>query len=707
MAARANRAAPRRRSARRAPSAPRSRAVYTTVVDRYAFRAPGTSLRLGELVARAAPNAAEAARSAAIRGGVVRVDGRVLRDPAALVAPGLRVEVVLASERRDGAAARFALRARTDACAVLSREEGEGKGVDPEMAKLLREGLPVFAVPDETPGLRLVAFTEDGRARLRRALAASDDAREDHALVETPPWSGGTLGGVGPGADVAVSFERIFEREGVARLALRGRALDLDAVRDLLAKSGFPPLGDARGGGRLVPGGLRLAVVRLRMPEEGLDVFEPEMLPDVDDAVFPPDVTGGNSEASLVVSAATLRALARGHPWVIADRETGDATRYRAGSLVRLRGPRGEDGPFARIDGEGTIAARAWGPAGAPRGGPSVEARIAAALARRKGLLANANAASATDVFRLVHGEADLLPGLFVDRLAGCLRVLSTARACARVESRALDAIVHGLAADLGADPPVVHVTHLRSAPHGRLRGVELVRGTLPAAVTSGAERLPVRERGLRFRVDPGLSAPERPSAAFGFFPDQRENRARLAAVAPGGRWLNLFAHTGAFSVALLAAGAREVVSVDLSAAWLRWLEESLRENGLDAGRHRTIRSDARRALERLAPDERFDGIVLDPPTAAAAGRRFWSVRRDLAPLVGAALGRLSSGGRLLVTHNERGARRVLREVVERAATQAGVGLGALAEAPPGEDFPPLPGFPEGDPFEGVLAEVR
>jgi len=89
---------------------------------------------------------------------------------------------------------------------------------------------------------------------------------------------------------------------------------------------------------------------------------------------------------------------------------------------------------------------------------------------------------------------------------------------------------------------------------------------------------------------------------------------------------LNLFAHTGAFSAAALAGGAREVVSVDLSKPYLDWLETNLARNGLAGSQHQSVRMDARRYLERLDYAEHFDGIVFDPPTAARAGRRFWSV---------------------------------------------------------------------------------
>jgi 23S rRNA (cytosine1962-C5)-methyltransferase len=190
-----------------------------------------------------------------------------------------------------------------------------------------------------------------------------------------------------------------------------------------------------------------------------------------------------------------------------------------------------------------------------------------------------------------------------------------------------------------------------------------------------------------------------------GFFLDQRENRARLARrAAQGGRYLNLFAHTGGFSAALLAGGAEEVWSVDLSGPYLAQLERNLACSELPLARHRTVRREARRFLDELDPALRFDGIVLDPPTAAASGRRFWSVRRDLEPLAAAALARLAPGGFLLLTRQDRAGRAGLEQLVTRAADSVRVRLAAVEPAPPGLDFPALRGFPEAAPFEAVLA---
>ena len=264
-----------------------------------------------------------------------------------------------------------------------------------------------------------------------------------------------------------------------------------------------------------------------------------------------------------------------------------------------------------------------------------IEPRVLRALERRESLLAPGGAESDTDAVRLVHGEDDELPGLFVDRLGPCLRVIVTGRAAEPLVSRVVDALLARLGKQLGSDPPVLRVINLRERTRVLRRGGSLLRGTFDRAAFDAHGRIVVRERGLRFLVDPGLVDAERPRSGLGqgigLFLDQRDDRARVARMARGGRWLNLFAHTGAFSVALLAAGASRVTSVDLSASYLRWLEANLALNDLEGSRHLAVRGDGRRYLETLAANERFHGIVLDPPTAAASGHRFWSVRRDLA----------------------------------------------------------------------------
>jgi len=320
-----------------------------------------------------------------------------------------------------------------------------------------------------------------------------------------------------------------------------------------------------------------------------------------------------------------------------------------------------------------------------------------------------------TDAFRLIHGEADDLPGLFVDRLGPLLRVLVTGRATDGFRDRVIDALGAQLPVTPEGEPwSILELQHLRAARGCLFDGLRWRAGGIEALAGSGAKIegawLRVEERGLRFWVDPGWDAPRRVRPGFGLFLDQRPNRARLDPLAAGGgRWLNLFAHTGAFSVSLLAAGAESVISVDLSRPYLDRLEANLELNvprGIDARRHESVRGDGRRYLETLDADQRFAGIVLDPPTAAAAGRRFWSVRQDLEPLVRRCVVHLDGGGALLVTQNRRGAPLGLDRVLERAVARAHRQVARLEPAGPGVDHPTRPGFPEGDAFEGWLLVI-
>ncbi len=518
-------------------------------------------------------------------------------------------------------------------------------------------------------------------------------------LAPAPAWRSGVLARR-KGMRSAVGFEKLEERRGVALLELVARpdpagrrgalgdepGLAPDLLR-ALADAGHPVLGGVLRGGVLVEGGLRLAPA-------GAPPAWPE------EPVFPGD---DGTLPSLRVSRATARIVGRGHSWILRDADTDDAAGFAPGTRVRVCGPDDRDLGAACVEGSGHLTARMWSPPG--RGGRtdpgrSVEQRVADAMRRRRPLFESGGGQSETDVFRLVHGEADGLPGLFVDRLGGLLRVLIASPATAAFRGRALDALVRGFEKRTGEEAAVVEVVHLRDRPPGELRCVTLLRGD-PDRVT---RRLPVREHGIHFRVDPGLDEPLRSRPGFGLYPDQRDNRARICEGANRkGRLLNLFAHTGSFSVAWLAAGGGAAVSVDLSRPYLGWLEENLAANPIDPGRHECVRQDGRRYLEALSRGERFDAIVIDPPTAASGGRRFWSVGRDLTPLVALALERLEGGGRLLVSRNDRRSGR-LAEGVEEAAQLAGVRLSSVDPAPPGIDHPRLQGFPEGDPFRAVMA---
>jgi 23S rRNA (cytosine1962-C5)-methyltransferase len=154
------------------------------------------------------------------------------------------------------------------------------------------------------------------------------------------------------------------------------------------------------------------------------------------------------------------------------------------------------------------------------------------------------------------------------------------------------------------------------------------------------------RERHLKFGIDFTLGY------SAGLFVDQRENRSHLRKLAPK-RLLNCFAYTCSFSVAAASVGAT-TVSVDLSKKSLARGRENFALNSIATSEHRFIPDDVLKVLPRLARrGERFDAIILDPPTFARSGAgRTFRVERDFEQLLLMALDLAARDGHILVATN-------------------------------------------------------
>jgi len=354
----------------------------------------------------------------------------------------------------------------------------------------------------------------------------------------------------------------------------------------------------------------------------------------------------------------------RGHPWIRPDRFTIGLDRLRPGEVVRLVDEHKRPVATALADPGATVCARVvpdgWDPAAAAR----------RAWQRRSALHADA----ATDCYRVVHGEADALPGLRVERLGTCLNAVVTA-ACILPH---LDAALGALAACLPGCTVIVH-DHLADLRRAGVRTRAWPEGVVDPGLIVEAREL-------------GVTYPLRPAAglACGIYVDQRATRAWLRRRAAGLSVLNLFAYTGAFSLSLLAAGATSATDVDLSQPSLDRAAEAAARNGLSG--HRIVRRDARSFL--AAEQQRFDRVIIDPPTSAQ-GEDGWVARRDYPELLRLAWPRVTPGGLLLAISNSVGKPFPLRETMRAACPS-----GKPVDGPDlGEDIPQLPGFPEGRPF--------
>ena len=262
------------------------------------------------------------------------------------------------------------------------------------------------------------------------------------------------------------------------------------------------------------------------------------------------------------------------------------------------------------------------------------DVRLAGAVAVR----ALYGLAGPESAYRLLNGAGDFTPGLLADVYGGWAVV--SALSDALVPAARL--LAQGL-----LERRIAHGVVVKRRARGRAAsgpGVVEVLGEAPP------ERLVVTAGPWRYEVHliTGVNV--------GLFTDMRLERARIAEIAQGRRVLNLFAYTGALSVAAAAGGATSVTSVDLSEGVLAWARDNFALNAQPAAQHRTVAEDAARYLEAAAArGDQFDLVVIDPPSFSTARDAGFAIGRDYAGLMTAACRVLAPGGLLWVATNTRG----------------------------------------------------
>jgi 23S rRNA (cytosine1962-C5)-methyltransferase len=390
-----------------------------------------------------------------------------------------------------------------------------------------------------------------------------------------------------------------------------------------------------------------------------------------------------------VVGPETVRMLELGHPWVIADRYTKSWPTGHAGDLIELCDGQGKPLVSALYDPGERIVARVLGPPRLRLDAAWVEERLRTALALRERHLH----LDGTDAYRLANGEGDGLPGLSVDRYRDHLMVQLFAGSW-RPHLSLLVAALQKLVAPAGIYEKLrPQQTRELAAAGPDKRYAKLLAG-------KGAPgRMPVQENGLTFLVEleEGLNT--------GLFLDQRENRHDLMGRVAGRSVLNLFAYTGAFSVAAAAAGASRVTSVDASAAYLDWARENFGANRLNPRRHEFLAGDCFVVLEQLlAEGRRFDVVLMDPPSFSTTAKNTFTTRGGTATLVAQALRLLPPGGLLITSSNHQkvDVADYLKEL-RRGALSADCELRVIGlNSQPG-DFPYPVSCPEGRYLKYVL----
>ncbi len=314
--------------------------------------------------------------------------------------------------------------------------------------------------------------------------------------------------------------------------------------------------------------------------------------------------------------------------------------------------------------------------------------RLERALAGRSALAAY----PVTDAYRLVHAEADGLPGLIVDRYGDYLVVQFLILGMERRKKDIADLLME-LAAPRG-------IWERSDAPVRTKEGLPAVSGLLRG--DSLPERLEVLENARYFLVD--LTAGQK----TGFYLDQRVNRQRVSTYCAGKTVLDAFCYSGGFSVYAATASAGPLTLVDSSADALALAAENLRLNKRDIAEDEFLTANVFEQLRRFRTEGRiFDVVVLDPPKFAHSQAEVSRAARGYKDINLLAMQLLSPGG-ILATFSCSGlvSADLFQKIVFGAAVDAGRDVQVLERLAQGPDHPILLTFPQSEYLKGLICRA-
>lgn len=389
----------------------------------------------------------------------------------------------------------------------------------------------------------------------------------------------------------------------------------------------------------------------------------------------------------------SLKYIKKGHPWITADSFT-------------KKFPKGED--FLQVEsgiikllllhdpGHPKVKARVWSfgdardlRANFPR---ELKERLTASFKRRAELGVSKN----RENFYLCFGEADQLPGLFIQALGDRVLVQATSNFWVLHKKRLAD-LIKELWQDVFPKTDFVNGWWSDRDTGSKSRITALRQGTHPP------KQIIIKEFGVNYIV--------RPDAAHdpGIYTDMSAIREQLFPVLESSKSvLNLYAYTGAYSLISLSKGASEVHSVDLSQNYLDWLNENLNQNPqLDANKHTSHCMPVEEALKKFKEEGRkFDLIICDPPSISSDGKRIGraadSYLRDL-PLMSKLL---APAGKIVVFLNTHSLSwKKFNSNIDDIIMNKKLPLESIEQLRLKEDCPQKAGFGEGDYLKGRVLQ--
>lgn len=383
------------------------------------------------------------------------------------------------------------------------------------------------------------------------------------------------------------------------------------------------------------------------------------------------------------------------HPWIFSG-AIARVENARNGDTIDICDSSGQFVARGYYNARSQIAARVWTFDDVPIDHAFLRARLERAIAARAALVDRAT----TNAYRLVNAESDGLAGLIVDRYADFI-VAQFLTLGVETRKREIVALLAELLTPRGIyERSDVDVRE----KEGLAPSVGILHGAAPP------DLIEIRENGLRFLVD------VQRGHKTGFYLDQRENRARVAAwvrAAVGNQQstvevLNVFSYTGGFAVYACAANKdARVINLDASRDALALARENMRLNDCE-GQGEFVEGDAFQILRRYRDQgASFDAIILDPPKFVFAQTQLTAGLRGYKDINLLAFKLLQPGG-ILVTFSCSGqvSASLFQQVVFQAATDAQRDAHILAKLSQAPDHPILLAFPESEYLKGLVCRV-
>ena len=381
------------------------------------------------------------------------------------------------------------------------------------------------------------------------------------------------------------------------------------------------------------------------------------------------------------------KSVHRRHPWVFSGAVESEVDANQPGQTVRVESSAGKFLGFAAWSPKSQIRLRFWSFKEQDQIDENfIHFRLQKALSNRS------SSDLASNAKRLVHGEADGLPGLIVDQYNQVLvlQILSVGMEYWR------EILIQQLIELTGLE----FVFERSDAEVRRLEGLERQCGAILGELSPNCS---IQEHGLEYYID------VENGQKTGFYLDQRANRAKIQEISHNKEVLNCFCYTGGFGLNALRGGAKFVTSIDSSGQALQMAKLNTKTNGLPEEKTEWIEADVFMSLRKFRDQGRnFDLIILDPPKFAPTKQNVEKASRAYKDINLLAMKLLNDGG-LLATFSCSSAisPELFKKILASSAEDARQDFSILDNFSADQDHPQLLSFPEGEYLKGVLLQKR